>query len=494
MTAAVLAGTTTTVVRLRRDASAAASGTGLVITSRFCELRLRDLPAGVRAALVSLAGAGATQEALAESVMTSDGDAAVMRLQMVMLRLDAEGLLERGVLADGAGSVAWLRPVGRGRTSWGPRLDPSVPVKLSRFAIAGAEDGVLVVRAPGSHLAVDLALPACSLLGALAGWRGPEAVARLTPSLPQDAVGEVLRLFQAAGLLVVGQQELDPESARPETAQWAPADLWLHARSRGPGTVAGYGGTYPNAGRSAPLPASPPPRGTRGIALTRPDMPAIARRDPPLSQVIESRRSIREHDDADPITLGQLGELLFRCARRVGTCTGADGQELASRPYPSGGALHELEVYPLVTACRDLEPGLWHYRADAHELELAAAPGPATRALVASARAGALMTSDPQVTLLVSARFGRIMWKYETVGYPLILKHVGVLYQTLYLVGTAMGLAVCGLGGGDAAEFARATGLDYLAEGTVGELVVGSRPAVLRHPSGVPTGDEEAWG
>jgi hypothetical protein len=53
---------------------------------------------------------------------------------------------------------------------------------------------------------------------------------------------------------------------------------------------------------------------------------------------------------------------------------------------------------------------------------------------------------------------------------------------------------VCGLGGGDAAEFARATGLDYLAEGTVGELVVGSRPAVLRHPSGVPTGDEEAWG
>ena len=48
MTAAVLAGTTTTVVRLRRDAAAAVSGTGLVITSRFCGLRIRDLPAGVR--------------------------------------------------------------------------------------------------------------------------------------------------------------------------------------------------------------------------------------------------------------------------------------------------------------------------------------------------------------------------------------------------------------------------------------------------------------
>jgi SagB-type dehydrogenase family enzyme len=491
MMAAVLAGPAATVVRLRPGASAAASSTGLEITGPFCVLRLRELPAGVRAAIMSLAAGETTVEALAESVIASDGDSAVMRLHMVMLRLDAEGLLERSVLADGTGPVARLRAVGRGRTVWGPALDPAVPVKLSRFAAARAQDGVLAVRAPGSHLAVDLAPATASMLGALAGWHDPPAVARLTPGLPQDAVGEVLRLFRAAGLLVAGTQDDDPETAHA-AAQWAPADLWLHARSRGPGTVAGYGGTYPGAGRSEPLPASPPPRGARRIALTAPDMTAIARRDPPLTQVIESRRSVREHDDAAPITVGQLGELLYRCVRRLGTFTGADGQELAYRPYPSGGALHELEVYPLVTACRDLTPGLWHYRADAHELELAAEPGPATEALVASARAGALMESDPQVVLLVSARFGRIMWKYETVGYPLILKDVGVLYQTFYLAGTAMGLAVCGLGGGDAAEFARATGLDYFAEGTVGELVVGSRPAVLRHPSGVPSGDQEA--
>jgi oxazoline/thiazoline dehydrogenase len=490
---AALACATTTVVRLRRDASAAAVGTGLVITGPFCTLRFRVLPGGVLAALMSLAGAETTQDALAESVIASDGDAALMRLHVVMLRLDAEGLLERSVLVDSNGPVARLRPVGRGRTVWGPALDPAAAVKLSRFAVARAEDGVLAVRAPGSHLAVDLGPPAAAMLGALAGWRAPEAVAQLTPGLPEDIVGEVLRLFRAAGLLVAGEPDHDPETARAETAQWAPADLWLHARSRGPGTVAGYGGTYPGAARSAPLPASPPPRATRRIALAAPDWSVIAHRDPPLTRVIESRRSVREHDDADPITLGQLGELLFRCVRRRGTFTGADGQELAHRPYPSGGAVHELEVYPLVTACRDLEPGLWHYRADAHELERAAEPGPATEALVASARAGALMESDPQVVLLVSARFGRIMWKYETVGYPLILKHVGVLYQTFYLVGTAMGLAVCGLGGGDAAEFARATGLDYFAEGTVGELVVGSRPAVLRHPSGVPSGDQETW-
>jgi SagB-type dehydrogenase family enzyme len=88
-----------------------------------------------------------------------------------------------------------------------------------------------------------------------------------------------------------------------------------------------------------------------------------------------------------------------------------------------------------------------------------------------------MMDGDPQVVLLVAARFGRVMWKYETVAYPLILKHVGVLYQTVYLVGTAMGLAVCGLGGGDTTAFAAATGRDPGLEGTVGELVLGSRPA-----------------
>lgn len=86
------------------------------------------------------------------------------------------------------------------------------------------------------------------------------------------------------------------------------------------------------------------------------------------------------------------------------------------------------------------------------------------------------MQADPQVTLIISARFGRVMWKYQAIAYSLVLKHVGVLYQTIYLAATAMGLAVCALGGGDAADFAAASGLPYLAEGSVGELVVGSRP------------------
>jgi len=40
-----------------------------------------------------------------------------------------------------------------------------------------------------------------------------------------------------------------------------------------------------------------------------------------------------------------------------------------------------------------------------------------------------------------------------------------------------MGLAPCALGGGDAAAFAAASGIEYGLEGSVGAFLVGSRPA-----------------
>ena len=57
-----------------------------------------------------------------------------------------------------------------------------------------------------------------------------------------------------------------------------------------------------------------------------------------------------------------------------------------------------------------------------------------------------------------------------------ILKHVGVLYQTMYLVATSMGLAPCGLGGGNADAFAAAAGTSYYEESSVGGFLLGSKP------------------
>ena len=52
----------------------------------------------------------------------------------------------------------------------------------------------------------------------------------------------------------------------------------------------------------------------------------------------------------------------------------------------------------------------------------------------------------PQILITLAARFGRISWKYSSLAYALILKDVGVLTQTFYLMATDMGLGGCAIG------------------------------------------------
>jgi hypothetical protein len=47
----------------------------------------------------------------------------------------------------------------------------------------------------------------------------------------------------------------------------------------------------------------------------------------------------------------------------------------------------------------------------------------------------------------------------------------------VYLTATAMGLAPCAIGTGDAALMARILDTDYAAESSVGEFLLGSSPA-----------------
>jgi SagB-type dehydrogenase family enzyme len=443
-------------IRLRRDASLFDDDGVMRLTFPGGSAGWRDLPAGVRTALYAIASGDVDDIALGALVLPLDGPAGLARWHQLRSRLDAAGMLEHAVQVDGR-VIARLRVLGRG-----PVRDtaPGERVKLSRFATARVADGVLLVSAPTSHLAVELYTT--TLLGELADWTR-------TGDLSAESAA-VLRLLAAADVLIT-----EPEDTTRKLAQWRADDLWLHARVRGSQLTTSYGSTYPLRDRFGPLPVSPPARTAERIELVPPDLAVVAENDAPLTAAIESRRSVREHDDDRPITVEQLGELLYRTARTRRTFPGADGQELADRPYPSGGAVHELELYPLVTRCEGIEPGLYHYDGVTHALEPVAAAGPATDLLVQQGKSAGLMTSDPQVLLTVTARFGRVMWKYDTIAYSLILKHVGVLYQTIYLVATAMGLAVCGLGGGDAQAFATATGLDRFEEGSVGELVLGSR-------------------
>jgi hypothetical protein len=68
--------------------------------------------------------------------------------------------------------------------------------------------------------------------------------------------------------------------------------------------------------------------------------------------------------------------------------------------------------------------------------------------------------SPPQCVVLLASRLPRLAWKYQAIAYRITLMNAGVIFQTLYLVATAMNLACSALGNGNSVSFARATGLD----------------------------------
>lgn len=447
-------------LRLRPDATVERDGARRLVRAGFVRMSLGEPAPAVDAALDLLGNGGATELELARAAMAAGGDAAALPLQMLLRRLRVSGWLQRTVAVDGR-ALATLRPLGH-RPLAAPALDPAQPVALSRFALVRAEGGETLLETPRAAAQVVLHEPA--LAGALLALARPAAPAEV------DAPLELLQLLADASLLVAPDTE-DTDALAP----WTFHELLFHARSRFGRNVGGFGGTYRFEGVRSPLPATKPPAGAL-TPLPVPDLEARRAADLPLAEAMERRRSIRRHDDAKPIDAAQLGELLYRCARTRAVFS--DGkQELASRPYPAGGSTYELEVYPLVRLCTGVEAGLYRYDAAGHALELVAKPGHPTQTLLEFARVTSVMDAPPQVVLILASRVGRVAWKYESMAYALTLKHVGVLYQSLYLVATALGLAPCAQGGGDADAFAAATGLDYYEEASVGEFVVGSAPA-----------------
>jgi SagB-type dehydrogenase family enzyme len=348
-----------------------------------------------------------------------------------------------------------------------------VRYSLSRFAFTHVVEGSLVLESPLSEGRVWMSTwhgPA--LLGTLATPKRPEEFTAAVPGIPAEAAAAFLRLLVEAGTLT----ETDAEGApvEPEAlATWEFHDLLFHRQTRWGKREGIYGGaTYRFRDRLPEPGRKPTPTGER-FPLEVPDLDAAARSDPPLTTVLERRRSLREHGSR-PVTRAQLGELLYRAVglRHVVFPGRGEGE---ARPYPSGGALYETEVYVLVHRCEGLEPGLYSYRAEDHALYRVAGPTPDMEWMLRSAMTAAFLKEPPQVMLVLTARFAKMAWKYETMAYAAMLKHVGVIFQTLYLVATAMGLAPCALGSGASDLFARATGLDPLVEGSVGEFVLGTR-------------------
>jgi SagB-type dehydrogenase family enzyme len=226
----------------------------------------------------------------------------------------------------------------------------------------------------------------------------------------------------------------------------------------------------------APLPAVRPP--WPGAAIGLPAAPPSAAASP-TAALLRRRHSTRSFDPRHPITVAELSGFLDATARirsrdRI-KYEGDDASaiEIVARPYPTGGASYELELYLAIDRCEGLERGFYHYDADRHALVPIAA---STRQLDAVLDGAQLAMGAPAVApilITIAARFGRVSWKYSGIAYSLILKHVGVLMQTFYLMATDMELGACAIGMTDIDLFAQMTGIPFHIEGAVGLIAIG---------------------
>jgi len=79
----------------------------------------------------------------------------------------------------------------------------------------------------------------------------------------------------------------------------------------------------------------------------------------------------------------------------------------------------------------------------------------------------------PQVLFTIAARFGRTSWKYSSIAYAPVLKDVGALMQTFYLMATDMGLGGCAIGISNIDLFAKMMAIEFHVEGPVCQFALG---------------------
>ncbi|MEJ2066522.1 MAG: SagB/ThcOx family dehydrogenase [Deltaproteobacteria bacterium] len=171
------------------------------------------------------------------------------------------------------------------------------------------------------------------------------------------------------------------------------------------------------------------------IPLPEPDLTGNS----DLWQLLARRRSRREYNAGQPLTPAKLSALLW-ATQGVTARYG----EVLFRTAPSAGGLYPVETYLFVRAVEGFEPGIYHFRPQAFDLEFLK-KGDLAREL-AEAALGQTLVMAANVTFIWTALVERSRWKYRQRAYRYIYLDAGHVGENLYLAAGALGLGVCAIG------------------------------------------------
>ncbi|MEW1687903.1 SagB/ThcOx family dehydrogenase [Streptomyces sp. NPDC091265] len=175
-----------------------------------------------------------------------------------------------------------------------------------------------------------------------------------------------------------------------------------------------------------------------------PERPAVMlpRRPLPLTSSVEdvfaTRRTHRLFT-GEPVSLDQLGTLLFHSFAPHRFIHGAQFGAQQCRVSASAGGRHEVEAYVVAYDVEGVAPGLYHYSPARHALELLSEDAPRER--IAELTYHQEASYSGAFTVFTTAVANRLAWKYRHPrAYRLWMYDAGHYGQTFALTATALGL------------------------------------------------------
>jgi SagB-type dehydrogenase family enzyme len=309
-----------------------------------------------------------------------------------------------------------------------------------------------------------------AILSALNFWRTTADLARRFPHRHHAELADLLARFHALRFVERPGDADDPrDAALRGWGSWHPSASRFHLATRDV--------RYVERDRAREilttyLADAPPPAPLKAPAIGAIPLPAIDASGE-FADVLRSRRSWRTFASQSlPIEkLSTVAGLTFA----VQHWADIDGQQVALKTSPSGGACHGIEAYWALRRIDGLPDGLYHYAPDRHALSRVPCTWSWDRIL--SYFPGQPWFADANAIAFMTCVFERTRWKYRHPrAYRVVLLEAGHLCQTFCLAATWLGLApFCSAALADS-EIERDLSLDGLSEAVLYAAGVGVRP------------------
>jgi len=185
----------------------------------------------------------------------------------------------------------------------------------------------------------------------------------------------------------------------------------------------------------------------------------------PLWEAINRRRSMRNFKD-NPMTRDVLSQLLWATQGITHESVGFE-----FRAAPSAGALYPVETYLIIHNIEEIEPGIYHYGVQNHELEQLKKGD--FRESVARAALDQDMAFSANVVFIWTAVFQRSKWKYAQRAYRYVYLDAGHIAQNLALAAVSLNLGTCQIGALYDEEVNTLLGIDGEEESVLYMTVIG---------------------